>query len=171
MSVPPLNLFQALTTDGTITGTSTATGDYSDATGIGATTFYIQPPAGQSYKLYRMIVQIKDTAGIDADKYGNGITLTNGITVVQTINGVDALDLLGGSTPIKTNSEWGRGCYDVENKEWGSGNEFIQARWTFVKGGLPIFLQETDTFEVRLHDDFRGLLDHCFHMQGVISTS
>lgn len=154
-----------LDTNGIGTGTKNANGDYSTVSDI----FYIQPPAGTQYEINRMIVEIEDTAGFQAEEYGNlGAALTNGITVREQNGDGTVIDLTDG-IPIKTNAGWGALCYDVDLKTWGAGDEVLLVRWTFATAGNPLFLNgdSLDRLEVILNDNFTGLVEHYFLVQGI----
>lgn len=151
-------------TNGDGSGTTNANGDYSGTPDI----FYIAPPAGETYDLSRIIVSMEDTAGMQAQEYGNlGAALGTGVVLRVSDNGGVTNTL----TPfnITTNSQWGALCYDVDVKSWGSGNELLAARFTFAKSGIPLKLDGTkgEKFEVVLSDDLRGLISHYFLVQGI----
>lgn len=151
-----------LDTDGDGTGTKTAVGDYS---GGSLDIFYIAPAAGEVFVIERMMISYEDTTGMQAQEYGNtGGALSVGI-VVRISNDDGVVEDLTDGVTIKDNGEWGRYCYDVQLVSWGSGNEKILARWTFARHGRPIVLNG-DKLEVVLNDDFQGLLDHYFLVQG-----
>lgn len=151
-------------TNGDGTGTKNAIGDYSSAADI----FYIQPPEGTVYRAHRMLISIEDGAGMQAQEYGNiGAALTNGIQVrVQNDSGTIS-DLTDG-IPIKTNAHWGRMCYDVDVKSWGSGDELLCVRWTFSKSGAAIVLDgsRNERLEILLNDSFVALISQYFLLQG-----
>lgn len=166
MNKPGEMIFSYLDTNGDGSGTKVATGNYS----VAADDFYISPPDGQTYHIYRMIVHIEDDTGMQVQDYGN-ITngISNGVSVlVEDPDSTEILDLTDG-LPITTNGEWTRVCYDVDVKSWGSGNEVLSARWTFAASGSPIVLPSNWSLIVRLNDDFSTLLDHTFKVQGLIA--
>ena len=155
-------LTRYLDTNGDGTGTKDAVGDYSSA----AETFFITPPAGKKYTISRMLIGVQDSGSFDAVKYGNGVTLTNGIGVATTDATVGVtVDLLDG-TLIKSNAAWGFLCYDADVKSWGAGDEFLLVRWSFDKSGVLLTLTENDALVVELNDDFTGLNAHMFLVQG-----
>jgi hypothetical protein len=164
-------LIRYLDTDGDGGGTDNANGNYASA----ADDFYIEnalgAEGGQTYEIHRMIVSAQDTASMQAQEYGNlGAALTNGIRIYVDQGGGDGETAIDGGLAIKSNAEWGRLCYDVEVKSWGSGNEMLLVRWTFSKAGDPLILrQKNSKLIVRLNDDFSGLIDHHFMVQGVIT--
>lgn len=159
-------LFRFLDTVGNGTGTKNAVGDYSDS-GLGQTVFKIAPQDGV-YELTRLIVTIKDTQGVDSDFYGNNITLTNGIEVQYWGSQGLVVDMTDG-IPIMSNGDWKRYCYDVAPSQFGTGNDIVSVRWTFGKTGMETVLRadEGDELRIILHDDFRGLIEHYFEVQGV----
>jgi hypothetical protein len=154
-------------TNGDGTGTKNAIGNYSGAQEI----FYVQPPVGTVYRVHRMLISLEDTAGMQAQEYGNlGAALTNGVQIrVQGDTGT-LTDLTDG-VPVKTNAHWGRMCYDVDVKSWGSGNELLCVRWTFAKSGAAIVLDGSrhERIEILLDDSFAGLLSQYFLIQGNIA--
>jgi hypothetical protein len=165
---PIVALSRFADTVGDGTGTSIAVGNYSDV-GLGVTDFMIAPAAGEVFQIERMIVSIEDTVGMDADSYGNGITLTNGIDVLVANDTGDLWYWTQPNHPITTNGEWAHYCYDAQLLGWGQGNEHIVVRWTFGKTGHPLVLNGNVGAKliIRLNDDFSGLIDHGFLIQGV----
>ena len=136
------------------------------------TDFYIQPPADKIYYIQRMIVSIEDTAGMDADKYGNGITLTNGIQLLVEDDEGLLYSLTDIHHPILTNGHWAHYCFDADVKTWGSGNEHLVVRWTFAKHGDTINLRgwRGEKLIIRVNDTFTGLVNHHFLVEGLEST-
>ena len=150
--------------DGDGTGTKNLNQNYSVTGDIA----YIKPPANKTMYIQRLLVSLGDTNGMQAQEYGNlGGALTNGITFKQYQNGNLRTDFTDG-IPVKTNSLLGTYCYDVDVKSWGAGNELLVARWTFTNSGAFVCLNgaTNDTLEVSLDDDFTGLLEHYFLVQG-----
>ena len=153
-------------TDGDGTGTKNAIGNYAGGQEI----FYIQPPTGVVYRVHRMLVSYEDAAGMQAQEYGNtGAALTNGIQI-RIQNDTETLSDITDGVPIKTNAHWGRMCYDVDVKSWGSGDELLCARWTFAKSGAAIVLDgsRNERLEILLNDSFTGLISQYFLLQGNI---
>lgn len=155
-------LIRVLDTVGDGTGTKDASGDYSAA----AQTFLIKPPAHTTYIISRMIGSIRDGGSFDSGFYGNGLTLTNGIKVYCKSNG-ETIDLFDGLS-VLTNADWAGICYDIDISKFGSGNEYLNFRWTFSKSGTFIKLDgnKGDELYVELHDDFTGLVSQYFTVQG-----
>ncbi len=154
-----------LDTNGDGTGTKNAVGNYSST----ATPFYIQPAANQTFYLARMLITVRDSGAFDAEEYGNGIALTNGITVtIHHDEHGELYDLTDGE-PIKSNTDWGTRCYDVDVKTWGTGDEVLLGRWTFEKAGEPLVLNAPRSLRVNLNDNLSGLVGHYFVVQGTYS--
>lgn len=160
MPTPTKAIYRLLDTNGDGTGTKNANGNYASA----ADEFYFK--AAKDTFIHRLIIHIVDTQGMDAVKYGNTAALTNGYVMkIQNRAQTDVLDLCDGLT-IKTNGDIGRNCYDVDLKSWGTGNEFLQARWTFTAAGQPLFLRAGYEFSITFNDDLSGLIEHYFKLQG-----
>lgn len=159
------SIYRYLDTNGDDTGDINAIGDYSSTPEV----FYIQAPAGVKYELHRMIVAVEDGSGFRAERYGNlAAALTNGITI-QCLNDDGVTCNLTDNRPIKTNAQWGMLCYDVELKSWGAGDELLLARLTFEKAGEPLIIDGdmSGRLEVQLNDDFTGLVEQHFMIQGI----
>jgi hypothetical protein len=163
------NLYRYLDTVGNGSGTKNhIAATYAATQGIAK----IAPEPGSVFKIHRMIVSLEDTSGMIAGGYGDiGSPLSEGITVkVGNRDGVK-LDLTDG-VPIKTNSGWGRLCYDVDIKSWGTTptNELLVVRWTFSKSGAPIVLngRKGEYLYVTFDDDLDELISHYFLVQGTI---
>jgi len=158
-------IYRFIDTVGDGSGDVSGVGDFSTTPRI----LFIAPPANQTFELHRMLVHIEDALSFDSGSYGNGITLTNGIKLKQTVNGV--VTFLTGVLSVKRNPDWGMYCFDAgPPSTYGSGNEAMPVRWTFSKAGAPLSLngRTGDKFEVILNDDFSGLVNHHFFVNGLI---
>jgi hypothetical protein len=166
MSNFPISRYADIVGDGS--GVKNAIGDYS-ATGLGQTILKLKPPTGGLLKVSRMIVFIRDTGTFDADEYGNGITLTNGIEIklLRDVGGANTVlwDITDG-LPILSNTHWKRLCHDEIHSTYGVGDESITYRYTFSKdsNGSPIILEDANKEELQIifNDDFSGLVEHYF---------
>ena len=135
--------------------------------------FKISPGEGETIKLARIMIYVEDSGAFDADKWGNGITLANGIDFKVSKNGVVS-DLLGFS--IKSSGEMASICHDINHESFGIGNEFVSFRWTFEKAGSKISLRGSglilgdavnDELQLIVNDDLRGLVKMYVHAQGI----
>jgi hypothetical protein len=151
--------------DGDGTGNNNANGDYS---GANAEEFFIQPGPDQIILVNRAIIFIEDDGGFRADHYGVlGAALANGIMVqLQTKTGGVITDYTDGF-PIKANADWGRLSYDVSFESFGAGTNYVTCRWTFGKTGLPLLLQRETKLVFKLNDNFTGIDQQTFNLQGV----
>ena len=113
----------------------------------------------------RMIVSVGSSATMKSETYGKLAALTVGVQV-QILNADGTLKQNLTANPIKSNAQWGAYCYDVDVKSWGNGAELLVVRWTFAKSGSPIKLKNGEKISVLLSDDFAGLTDHRFLIQG-----
>ncbi len=141
-------------------------GNYSDA-GTGAEEFKVTCKTGsQRLHINRMIVYVEDVGTFPSDKYGYNLALTNGIHVaVQNASDVEIKDL-DGNQNVKTNAQWSRLCYDVAYQPYGSGNDSLSVRWTFGNSGKKVSLSSGQSLVVTANDDFSGLVEHTFMVQG-----
>jgi hypothetical protein len=161
----------ALNSERNLEGVINAVQDYS-AAGSGVTRFWIAPGAGETYYVNRMLIQIEDagTPGWSAAEYGSTTALTSGV-VIQAQEGGTMVNITG-AQPVKTNGGWGAHCFDIDHVNFGTGNEFLNVRWTFGKSGRPLKLvgDNGDFLEVLCGDDLTGLVGHRFVIQGYIKS-
>ncbi len=157
------NFYRFADTVGDGSGTINAIGTYAAA----AEEFILSPPSGQVYEVARMLVTLQDTGALDAEEYGNGITLTKGVVITGQSKG-QAIEITDPNLLVTTNALWGAYCYDVDAKTWGTGDELLLVRWTFSKAGSPIVLDSRagDFIKITLNDDYDDLVGHYFHFQG-----
>ena len=144
-------------------GTSTeATGNYSaGASGV----FEFISPIGSVIEITRLISTITEINIKNAGDYGGNSALTSGINIYVVQSGVTTN--LTSDFPIKTNADWGAYCYDVNLVDYGVGSNFVVSRWTFARAGVNLKLTGSpDKFYAELNDDFTGLVDHRFQIQG-----
>lgn len=166
----PVNegIWQYADTNGDGTGTKEAIGNYSLGEGI----FFITPPAGQIYRINRMLISIED--GVNSvrwDRYGGQAALGTGV-VVRMRRGSTLVKEFTNGIPVTKNALWGANCYDAEAKVVGGGNDFFQARWTFGKSGTPVRLvgDEGDKLEVVFNDNLSAITSHLFKFDGEIES-
>ena len=154
-------IYRFLDTAGDGTGIKDASGDYS----ITPTEFYFQPTVNS--RLHRIIMHVQDASGGSAEEYGNlGAPLSNGYKLLLISDeDEEILDLCDG-IPIKSNGGFGRYCYDVRPETSGAGDEFWGVRWTFAKSGDSLYVPAGWRLSITLSDDFSGLVDHTFMVQG-----
>lgn len=165
----PDPIYRKLDINGDGSGNSNATGNYSSSEEI----FYIQPPAGEIFRLERMLIFMRMKKGdMKFDRYGKDQVLTTGI-VVRLDN--DTVQELTNGVPVKRFGDWMRVCFDVTAAGGDLNNDYnadaiVGARWTFSKAGYPLRLvgDNNDKLEVVLNDNFSGkeIYEHYFMVQG-----
>jgi hypothetical protein len=168
LSVAPVtaaDIYRFLDTVGDGSGSKNANGNYASA----AEEFLIQPGEKEYFKIERMIIQVRDSGAFDAGRYGNNITLTNGI-VVQKKDANGVVTNITDNMPIQINADWGRVCFDVSLLSFGTGDDSLVVRWIFSKNGAPIHLDgdKGEYLAVILNDDLSGLNGHYFYVGGQI---
>jgi len=162
--VDPAEEIYEFLVDQTAGSTNEAVGDYSVTPER-----FIYDPGDRRVHIYRMIVLIEDTGSFDSGRYGNNIVLTNGIHVNVRDGSDNIVQDLDGGVPVITNSHWAGLCHDLTLFSFGAGNNVATVRWTFSRGGVPLFLDGTKGhyLSVELNDNFSGLEAHRFMAQGV----
>ena len=160
------SIYRLLDTNGDGSGIVEAVGNYSAT----PTSFKISASEG-ACTIERLIIMIEDTGSFDSGRYGNGLSLINGVRVYLK-NATDEVLEEFTSFPILTNGDWAGHCHDFNHFNWGTGNEVASIRWTFSKSGQPIRVRLGlgEYFEVYLNDDFTGLVKHRFTIQGKFET-
>ena len=129
--------------------------------------FKYTPTAGFDCYLHRMLVHIEDVGAFDADKYGNNIIVANGMNVgVYNQSDDSVVTAIDAGETIKTNSHWGKHCFDISHETFGIGNEALNVRWTFSKAGYPLHIRAQEYFGVVINDNLAGLVAHYFTVQG-----
>lgn len=139
-----------------------AIGDYSSEAAI----FEVRPPDGETWNIARLIISVTDSGSFDSGAYGNGITLTNGITL--RVSNDDGIVYNMTPDPIITTVDWSEYCYDGRVDSFGTGNNAFFARWTFRNAGLFLQLdsRRNERLELVVNDDLTGLIQHRFLVQG-----
>jgi hypothetical protein len=68
--------------------------------------------------------------------------------------------------PVQTNAHWEEMTRDTNLSTYGSGNNFLTIKWNFEEGGREIQLYPGEKLVVYLSDDFSGLVEQLFKIQG-----
>ena len=159
-------IFRLLDTVGDGSGVTNAIGDYSGT----QTSFKITDTTGWG-QIERILVSYRDSGAFDTELYGNGIALTNGVRCILR-NSDDEIIQEYTAYPILSNGDWAAHCYDWAYFEEGTGDNYAAIRWTFSKSGQPVIVKfdKGEYFEVLLNDDFSGLIEHRFNVQGKYIT-
>lgn len=138
----------------------------------GATTpvsFLLVPPAGQVYRVARMIWSLRDTGTFDSGGWGNngGTALPNGFLSRTWFGGTP---VILSNFSITSHFDLAGITHDMNHHSWGAGDEFITARLTLTKAGRYIVLDgdNSDYMEVQVRDDLTYLVDQKVSVQGHI---
>lgn len=147
-----------LTDDGTPTGLVNANGDYS----VTPKSFFIQPPENTVFEIHTINFEMVTTnSTFNAEGYGSGIVLPNGIIMFIENNG-DITNLLPVGAVIDDNSVWSRlSSPERVNIVVPNGNNPVHYMLRIVLPEMyrdPIFLNgsSNDKFGFILQDDFNG---------------
>lgn len=147
------------------------TGDYSAAEEEAR----IVPPPGVTFLLRRMIVIVRGSGLFRAENYGSlPGPLPSGIGLELRSSPDDepvTRSMVTDVVTIKHSAGWAAlAGVDVDLKEWGAGDKFLVARFTFGwASGYPLRVRgdSGEYFAVVLNDSFLGLNDHTFMVHGV----
>ena len=129
--------------------------------------FLYTVPDGYVFYVSRIIISIQDTGKFDADKYGNGLTLTNGVIIGTLLDGgavVNATTQL----PIRANSDWASYAYDLTFHAEGVGDDIAVASYSFQEDGLPLAINGGNAFLMQIRDDLTGLTRQHARVAGVL---
>jgi hypothetical protein len=139
-------------------------------------TFSIIPTGNEVMEIHRCLPFIRDETAFSAEKYGALAALDPGITmsVMRVVNGATATayTLIEPTHPVQSNADWAAYCFDVVALEFGQGDEFLTARWTFAKSGKPVYLSasKNEWLELTCAGTCTGLVDHHVLIQGYYIT-
>ena len=158
---PDDHIFQLLSNG----STTNAVGDYSSA--VEQFTFTV--PSGRVAEIERMIIFLSDVGTFPSDKYGYNVVLANGVRIYVRDANDDIILTLDAGHPITKNADWAAMCYDTNFISLGQGEDSLAVRWTFAKSGAPLYLKGRNGhyLSVELNDDYTGLVEHHFLIQGI----
>ncbi len=153
---------QKLSTVGDGTGTTNMAVDGSGTPVV----FRITPAAGEVMRVARWMMTIRDSGSMDSGGYGNngGSPLTNGLLVEM----VQDSTVVGVVPAVRSHIDIAALCYDITHHSWGSGDEFITARWSLNKSGQYVRLvgDDGDELRVTVRDDLTHLVEQVIYVQG-----
>ena len=130
--------------------------------------FKLAPLAGQRLRLERGIFFLEDAGNFTAAGFGAGAALATGVSIEVREASDDSVrvDLTSGVL-IKGNAGFSRYCHDVNYFQFGAGDNFLSARWTWSKAGAPLPIGGDGYLAVTISDDLTGLVDFTLAVQGV----
>jgi hypothetical protein len=126
--------------------------------------FHIQPPEGEVWRIDGWIIYVEDGGSFDAQKWGNNITITNGFMPRLKRGNNEAVDLL--SFGLKSSGDLASISDEFKHLDFGSGNQFVIAKWDFIKTGQYLRLTSDDRLEIVVRDDLTNLVSQFSHIQG-----
>ena len=130
-----------------------------------AVIFKVSPPVGEVWRIASWSLYIEDAGSFDPEKWGNGITLTNGITPKLSLNGT-ATNLLDFS--LLNTGDLSSICDGLQHLNFGTGNEIVTAEWDFIKRGQYIRLTDVDELQLVVQDNLTGLVNQYSTIKGYI---
>jgi len=159
-NLPKQLINRILDTNGDGTGSTNQAVDGS----VTPVTFKLAPAAGEVILVSRIMFYIEDTGNFDADEWGNGITLANGVQINQKTKGTTS----NFGAACKTTGDLAGMMYDINHFAFGIGNEIVCGRLTFTKFGEPMRLDGDfdDELQIVIQDDLTGLVNQRVTAQG-----
>jgi len=127
--------------------------------------FKLSPPTGEVWRIASWNIYIQDSGTFDAEKWGNGIVMTNGIMPRVLINGT-LIDMI--SFPIKTSGDLSSICDGINLHTFGTGNEIITAEWRLINNGQYLRLTDNDEIQLVIRDDLTNLVNQYTTVKGYI---
>jgi hypothetical protein len=131
--------------------------------------FRIKPSPTEVYRLAWWMLTIEDTGSFDSSGWGNnsGVPLTNGIIFQKSVNGV--LTQLF-NCEIKSHIDLASMVVDFNYYAFGTGNEFVTARWKVTDTGQYFRLDGANNEELQIviRDNLTHLVSQRVRMSGYI---
>jgi hypothetical protein len=161
--VPEQAIFARLTTDGTPSGPSSITGDYSGS----PEEFFLTVPDGQEWYFALAEFYIQGAGQITANGYGPTVALTNGVSLEVRSPAGDPLILV--AEPVKTTGDYrSLPGTNIDTEERGSGDNYMVVDWDFVRarGGAMLLLPSGFSIVAVVNDDFTTLTKQFITLSG-----
>ncbi len=160
---PPF--FGFLDTNGDGTGVKNAIGDYSAS----PVDFKYTRPKGSEGDLFinSLVIHLQSPVKINAQGYGASMApLINGIQLFAENSSTVTIHDFTSGIPIKTNSDWNRFGGKTNVDPYSGGDYFFKASFRAVPPAEPFFLIPEHSIGLTLNDDFTGLINHTFFIEG-----
>ena len=149
-----------LDTVGDGSGTTNAIGDYSGAT----TVFKTVCSSGSGMTVQSLLIHISGNSNFTLTGYGNGVALTNGVTLQANIGGVSYV--FNSAFPIKSNDDWAHISPSINHLTFVGSGDSLVIPFLVADFGIPLVLGLGDSLQVNLHDSFTGLVSQHFIAKG-----
>lgn len=129
--------------------------------------FHYTVPEGKILLVDRLIVWIRDSGTFDANLYGNGLTLTNGI-VAGITDPEGNFNLRTNQLPVRTNSDWPAYSFDFQYIDIGVGDNVAVAQYPYERDGASLVVRENHKYTLRIADNLTHLTGHRFRIGCVL---
>ena len=159
---------QQLSTVGDGTGTVEMVGNYATPT-----EFSVDGPTAPDEYLYleRILIFVQDTGVFDAEGWANMGTLTNGIDL-KVVDSSDNTLVQLTPAPIKSSGDLAALCHDVVFADYGTGENYATARWTFTKFSPDgLVLNNGERLVATVNDNFTVLTKQRMTVQGYLDAA
>lgn len=147
-------------------GTEEMAADYSLSNGV----YTFGPPANETWAVSRGIVYISDGGAAAPTEFGNSAALSNGYSIaIYDEDGAAVRELANGYL-FKTNGDFARVMYDVQNLGAGAGGDDAYAgRWTWLRAGTYLVLRgdRGHKLGIDLSDDLSVVNSHTWYIDAV----
>lgn len=154
-------LNRPLDTVGNGTGISNANGNYSTI----PQSFKLIAPVDENYTISNILIHIAGTGAFAYTGYGSIMAgLTKGWTIKIFKDGV-LRDLFNGQI-IKSNQDLQLISNMVTKPAFTGMGDCITVTLSFNQYGMPFYINNPEYIEVLLNDNFTGLTEHKFLVQG-----
>jgi hypothetical protein len=131
--------------------------------------FRIKPPLTEVYRFAWWMLTIEDSGAFDSSGWGNngGVPLTNGMLFQKSINGV-VTPLF--NCAIKSHIDLASMVVDFNHHAFGTGNEFVAARWKITDTGQYFRLDgaTNDELQIVIRDNLTHLVSQRVRVSGYV---
>lgn len=132
------------------------------------TVFKYSVPEGKILLVDRLVVWIRDFGAFDAEKYGNGLTLSAGIIGGSVDNKTNVFTPRTTQLPVKSNSDWPAYAFDFTYIPIGTGDNVAVAQYVYENDGAPLVFYGGTGYGIKIADNLSGLTGHRFRIGCVL---
>ena len=158
-------IHQFLDENGDESGNTQFIGDYS----VTPVTAYIQPPAGEVYVISHLIIAVADSQ-ITADGYGFLSALSTGYDIVVSDSSDVEIVKLNGGLKLNSHLDLASRTFYTNYIDTGNGSDMMVHKLDWEEDGRPVILKDQQKLKITLNDNFTGLVDHSFYVNGYKGT-
>lgn len=114
-----------------------------------------------------IIFGVQDPGPLDADLFGSGEPLTNGLRLVIREGEEEIADLFAGET-VKSNGDWARLCYETTTEATkGIGVQTLGVSCNLGHPARPLLLDPGESLTVVVQDDLSTVLNVSALVRGI----